>query len=120
MIVGLYEKYKEQLNSVYKTFEKMKQIEISPDLKESITRRLFDIEFNEEKLSTKKQNQLDKFNASYIEETSVLGNNLWGMFNAGTHYSTHKIKETKNSYGNLLGSAATFNEKLYNTVLEYV
>lgn len=121
-IIGLYEKYNEEVKKLYNTFKKMREVEISPDLKEAITMRLFDIETKEEmlQLSTRKQNQIEKFNASYIEETSALGENLWGLFNAGTHYSTHKVSSKNNSYGNMIGTSASFNEKLYKEIMAYV
>jgi hypothetical protein len=59
------------------------------------------------------------FQNSINIETADLGNNLFGLFNSVTHYTTHKLKN-ENTFGNLFGTANKINEKAYDLVLELI
>jgi hypothetical protein len=122
-----YKKYYAQRDIMHKKFVEMSKVKIDSSLIASLTDRLFDVDRvaisrEEKEMSTQKQNQLDGFNISLEREMTDLGSNLWGYFNAVTHYSTHtrgakgKNYETNNSFGNVVGSNANFNRKA-NTII---
>lgn len=50
-------------------------------------------------------------------ETDAMGDNLWGLMNGFTLYSSHKMG-SKKSFGSMLGSQAHFNNKAYKVVKE--
>jgi len=111
-----YKAYYNQKESMYADFENMQKVNIDDSLITTLTNRLFDIQKDGES-STKKINIIEDFNQSVEIEMTRLGKNLWGFFNAVTHYSTHfrgknsKSYKTNNSFGNVLGSNASFNKK---------
>lgn len=127
-----YEIYYKEKQRMYEQFQKMKEIEISPDLIQSLTDRLFDVDREaqkEDQLSTRKLNNIKEFNRSLKKELNEVGENMWGFFNGVTHYTTHirgVSKDNyahKNSHGHVFGSNADFNRKaikiLNQTVKEY-
>ena len=120
--INHYKTYYNQRDFMYEKFEEMSKIKIDKKIIESLSDRLFDVDRVEiisgkSEISTRKQNQLDHFKGSLDREMTDLGSNLWGFFNAVTHYSTHvrggekSISEKNNSFGNVVGSNANFNEK---------
>jgi hypothetical protein len=122
-----YKKYYAQRDIMHKKFVEMSKVKIDSSLIASLTDRLFDVDRvaisrEEKEMSTQKQNQLNGFNISLEREMTDLGSNLWGYFNAVTHYSTHtrgakgKNYEANNSFGNVVGSNANFNRKA-NTII---
>lgn len=120
-VLNAYKLYYAEQEKLYKQFEKMKEVEVSPELLESLTKRLFDVDNNEE-LSTRKENLLQEFNGSLAKEVNEVGHNLWGFFNGVTHYTTHIRQATadnyseKNSSGHVFGSNADFNRKALKIV----
>ena len=122
-----YKKYYAQRDKMYKKFEDMSHIKIDKKIIESLTDKLFEVDrqaitAGEIEMSTRKQNQLDSFQVSLDREMTDLGSNLWGYFNAVTHYTTHRrgvngegvrseASTRGNSFGNVVGSNANFNKK---------
>jgi len=117
-----YRKYYIQRDLMYNKFIEMSKVKIDSSLVASLTDRLFDVDRQaitreEKELSTRTLNQMNSFNESLETEMTDLGSNLWGYFNAVTHYTTHsrgvggKNYEANNSFGNVVGSNANFNKK---------
>lgn len=121
-----YKRYYSQKEVMYKNFEDMSKVKIDKGLITSLTDRLFDVdrkllvkEGND--ISSRKQNQLDGFKGSLEKEMTDLGSNLWGFFNAVTHYTTHvkggEFTDKNNSFGNVVGSNANFNKKASKIIM---
>ena len=117
-----YQKYYTARDRMYNKFEGMSNITVSESGILSLTDKMFDIdrdkiERGEEELSTRKKNQLNDFQDSLDRELTDLGSNLWGVFNAVTHYTTHTrgqggaTHSDSNSHLNVVGSNANFNTK---------
>jgi hypothetical protein len=122
-----YKKYYAQRDIMYRKFTDMSKVKIDKGLVASLTDRLFDVDrqaitAGEIEMSSRKQNQLDSFQVSLDREMTDLGSNLWGYFNAVTHYTTHRkgmnahgdkteAALASNSFGNVVGSNANFNKK---------
>lgn len=112
-----YEVYFRETEKQVEMYCKMNKINIDSKLIEMFTKNLF--EANEEKISTRKENIMIDFQNSINIETADLGNNLFGLFNSVTHYTTHKLKN-ENTFGNLFGTANKINQKAYDLVLELI
>lgn len=112
-----YEVYFKEVENQQVLMTKLSKIHLDAELKESLVKRLFDIENNEE-ISTRKANQIFDFNESLIKETKDLGNNLFGFFHGVTHYTTHKVND-ENVMGNLFNKANTMNNKALELVTEF-
>jgi hypothetical protein len=110
----IYFEAKLKENDIY---NKLAKVSIDSDLLEALTLRLFDIE-EREGASTRKLNQIEKFDLSVRTETSELGLNLFGFFNSVTHYTTHATNQKETVFGNLIGTNESLNTKAYKMVLE--
>ena len=114
-VIQLYAENQIKQNRLYDHFNKMRKIKIDTKIIVALTDRIFKVE-NAEEISTQKANQLEAFDESLNTEMTDLGKNMWGFFNAVTHYSTHKrgrnqdrsTYDQKNSFGHVLGSNANF------------
>lgn len=121
-----YKLYYEEKQKLYQDFQKMKEIEVSPDLIQSLTDRLFDIDRQDPdaEISTRKMNNIKEFDRSLKREMNQVGENIWGFFNGVTHYTTHvrgvnkDTYQNKNSNGHVFGSNADFNRKAFKTIQE--
>jgi hypothetical protein len=113
----IYFKDKEKTNEI---FTKMAKINIDADILEALTLRLFEADTKHEKISTRKQNQMDDFSASVRQETNDLGMNLFGFFNSVTHYTTHVTNQKEVVFGNLTGTNEKLNTRAFNLALELV
>jgi len=126
-----YRQYYIQKDIMYDRFVRMSKVKIDTGIIESLTDRLFDVDREavtkeEVELSTQKINSIESFKDSLEGEMSDLGSNLWGYFNAVTHYTTHKRGvggknyENKNSFGNVVGSNANFNKKADGIIMSHL
>ena len=112
-----YKTYYAQRDMLYSRFEEMSKVKIDKTLIESLTDRLFDVDRkllvkSEKDISVRKHNLIEGFkNLSLERELSDLGSNLWGYFNAVTHYTTHVKGGNNNSFGNVVGTNANFNAR---------
>lgn len=95
-------------DNMFETFRRFKDVKIDHDLIVAAKRRIMEME-DEEKvadLGTRRKNQYEALTAALIGETQDLGNNLWGLFNGVTKFTTHSLvsgNEKKNIFGNVVG-----------------
>lgn len=95
-ILNLFDQYQLEKLQYKLNLEKMTKIKINEKLIESLTERLFDIEFKEERLeqySSRKMNMVENFLESVEVETAELGESLFGLYQGVTHYTSHKTKQ---------------------------
>lgn len=124
--VEMYRTYYAARDIMYQEFDAMRHIKLSNLDITAMTDKLFDVVPNEEgELSTRKKNTLEQFDNSIIREMNDLGQNMWGYFNAVTHYSTHvrgseASRNNNNSFGNVIGSNANFNKKALGIIRNQV
>ena len=116
-VVRTYSDYKKEKEILYQSFENMSKIHIDKDIILSLQNRIFNVN-NLEEISAKKEDQIKLFNESLEREFTDLGQNLWGFFNAVTHYSTHSIKQKQSTFGNVFGTSAEFNKKSIKIIEE--
>lgn len=84
------------------TFEQIKRMyetQLDKKLVDVVARKLFGVElvgtYEDLEVSTKKLNQINKFNEVLQHEIQEKGDNLWGLFSGVTYYTTHEYGHTK-------------------------
>jgi len=87
---------------------------VSNDLKQDIALKVLGLEDKEE-IGTNMQNKLNQLMANIHSECSELGDNLWGVFNGITWYTSHEMNsktQLENQVtGNIFGKRAAINKK---------
>lgn len=103
-----FDEHMNKRDLMFDAFRKFKEVKIDQELINQAKRRLLEID-QEDKLadlSSYKQNRYTELSAALNSETLELGNNLWGLFNGVTYYTTHELKKedkSKNIFGNVAG-----------------
>lgn len=99
----------------FKTIKKMSEIQITPQIKDTVIRTLFQLSPIDKigELSTRKDNQILAFGTDWDREIAQKGDNLWGAMSAATRYSTHTQFKTaeKGQLQKMFGRAGE-NERL--------
>ena len=67
----------------------------------------------ENKISTRKLNQLETFELAMGKNMEHFGNNLFGVFQSATWYSSHDLTQKESIFGNLFGTPAEINDRAY-------
>lgn len=103
---------------------KMSEMQIHPQLIDLVKQKLFDLD-KEEKLddiSTRKQNQIIRFDMDLKTEMDGKGDNLWGLFSGVTRYTTHSAsKESeKNQENKMFGRIGNTERMLFHQFAEMV
>jgi len=114
------EVYFQNRGTMYKNFEKMIKVKVDEEVKELAINYLLDLDQQEMldgNVSTQKLNQAEQLYLAMGSEMDAVGQNLWGMFNGVTYYTTHVLKQKEPVFGNLFGATANLNKKAYNFAL---
>lgn len=120
--ISLYTEYEKKL---YENMQKMVKVKIDDRILQECVSRLAKLS-EEEKLdhtiiSTQKLNKIDDIMASMRTEISDVGNNVLGLFNGATHYSTHIMNSRSEDYfGNLFGTKGEINKITYDFCKELI
>jgi hypothetical protein len=107
-LLSSFDEHMKKRDLMFDAFRRFKEVNIDQNLINAAKRRLLDID-QEDKLadlSGYKQNRYAELSAALNSETLELGNNLWGLFNGVTYYTTHDLKKedsSKNIFGNVAG-----------------
>ena len=115
------------LNEEKQQFEEIKrlgEVRMTSEVQELVTKMLFEIKVTERldtlELSTRMSNNIDRFNHDLHMELLQKGDNLWGLFNGVTRYTTHSMKKTDNSESKMFGRTGNLERKIYNELVEMV
>lgn len=113
-----FDSFAKQRQRFYNRFSEYVDFEIVEEHKTALVNNLIEVTpeeiHNPEKLSTRKLNLISDMHRSIERETSELGNNLFGLFNGVTHYTSH-IRQQKNPvFCNAFGTSADMNNKALN------
>lgn len=126
-------KHTEKMNELAKTFlfkslpqmmnsvtdftanaKKMDKVDITKEQIEEFRQSLFNYK-TDDKISDKKQEMLDSFNAKLIEEQNRAGVTAWTLLQGATNYTNRRFDNNPNSQKNqdfiITGAGATFNAK---------
>jgi hypothetical protein len=103
---------------------KLSETRMTPEVKELITKRLFEISVEEKldnpEFSTNLKNRLWRFNYDLGIELAQKQDNLWGLFSGVTRYTTHSMKRGDNSEGKMFGRTGVIEREIYKELVEMV
>jgi phage/plasmid-like protein (TIGR03299 family) len=115
------DKLLEEEQDTFAKIKKLNSIELDDAVKQLVIDRMFDLD-KEEKLdkeySTRRKNQLIKFESDLQSELASKGNTLWGLFSGVTKYTTHSMKKTDNSEAKIFGAAGRKERQIWNELVE--
>lgn len=115
-----YRKFKEETQKTKEIIESFEYIKMNEKQKQDFTYNLLntpkELEFAD--FSPQRQKQMNLLNASIELETDYFGNNLLGVFQGVTHYTSNVREIQTPSFLNVLGSNADINRKALNLSLE--
>lgn len=104
---------------MYTAFNRFGNRIVSAELFDKALNVVLDIDTTEE-VSTRKINQRNALRSAIVGESNDLGDNLWGLFNGVTKYTTHDLGGKNKVFGNILGNGNTINQRAYKFCLENV
>lgn len=114
-LVLRFENYMEDLRKTKRTLEVWKEIEISPVLREMMIERILNIELgNEDALPKRTKSRVESLEFALDREIRDVGENLMGLFQGVTYYTTHMLSQKSNVFGNVLGNAYEVNDKAFS------
>lgn len=112
-----FDEYITQRQRFYNRFAEYVDFEIVESDKSKIVNSLVEVtplEIDQpETLSTRKQNIITDIHRSIETETKELGNNLFGLFNGITHYTSHIRRQKSLVFCNAFGTSADFNNRAF-------
>jgi hypothetical protein len=106
--------YYNEVTGVYEIAEKMAERATTQKDQRAFLNAVLNIE-DPQQLSTRKNNQIEAIENAIFEETTALGNNLFGLFNGITNYTSNIMKQKSPVFGNPFNLANTLNQR----ALEY-
>lgn len=115
--------YFDKRTEMYENFEKFNKVHVDEELRNAVLDRILEISEEDrqlDKISTRKQNQLATLRSVTASEMAEIGDNLWGLFNGVTRYTTHEIQSKNSGFGLLFGTPADINNRAYNLALQMV
>lgn len=122
-----FEEHLKIRDNMFETFRRFKEVKIDHDLIVAAKRRIMEME-NEEKvadLKTIRKSQYTDLTAAIAGETADLGQNLWGLFNGVTKFTTHSLERKqseRNIFGNVVGGESRHrkNRMAYELCLDFM
>jgi phage/plasmid-like protein (TIGR03299 family) len=115
--------YDNQQRALTANFEKLSQQKVDETRLENFIRHMFEIDNTiksneiEEKVSTRKINQIGQLIEAIELETRDLGNSDFALFHGVTRWTTHTRTQKDKTFGNLFGTNAMLNERALNFLL---
>lgn len=116
-LLRYFEQYQKEEKKLFETYERFANVKIDESISQALIERLANM--NEEErlgkvhVSTRKANIIGDLHVSIDRETLALGDNLFGLFNGITHYTTHARKTKEKVFCNALGGLNTINQQAY-------
>lgn len=110
--------------TMFNEITKLSETRMTPEIQELITKRLFDISVEERldspELSTRKGNQIWRFENDLKTELFSKNDSLWGLFSGVTRYTTHSMKRGDNSESKMFGRTGNLEREIYKELVEMV
>lgn len=88
---------------IFTNIVKLSETSFDQTVKDAVTRQLFKIPkdvalTDQEQISTRTRNQMERFYIDLNGELNEKGSNLWGLFSGVTKFTTHSLSTTKKQY----------------------
>jgi Domain of unknown function (DUF932) len=117
-LTNSFDDYTKQRQRFYNRFSEYVDFEIVEEDKTKIVNSLIEVTPLEiekpETISARKQGIINDIHRSIETETAELGNNLFGLFNGITHYTSHIRRQKEAVFCNAFGTSADFNNRAFN------
>lgn len=118
-----FQLYDKQSKLLLDTMEKMLKVPATQKMGNAMLNHVLGIKVPLDEISMKKRNQRAELEEAMRREIKDVGNNLFGLFNGVTYYTTHE-KTLKaghqKAYGNVWGTTAQLNNKAFEFALSKV
>lgn len=109
---GMIDLYYNKINGIYSRAKEMKEKKVTSKIVNDFTLEILGLK-KEEKLSTRASNNVDRLLESIESEMYDVGDNVWGLFNGATHYTTHQMNHRKPVFGNVLNAPKQVNDRAW-------
>jgi hypothetical protein len=124
-IVSQIKKVEEQERVMFGDIVKLSETRFDDVIKDSVTRKLFNIEKHidlqdDKQVSSVTRNKLSKFYVDLNGELQDKGDNLWGLFSGVTKYTTHSIGKGDNSENKMFGTYGNREREIFKSLVELV
>lgn len=109
-----FESYMEEQKRLERKLSIWKEVDVDPVLVEMMIERVMNIELgNEESIGKRRKNKIEGLMHSIKRESLDIGDNLLGLFQGVTHYTTHVYSQKEKVFGNIFGSVAELNNRAF-------
>lgn len=111
------EVYFQARKMMYSNFEEMTKIKVDPILKQKAIDYILQVSQEDRiagTISTRKLNIMEVLDQNISYEMGDLGQNMWGLFNGVTKWSTHERTQKESIFGNVFGSNAIVNDRAHD------
>jgi hypothetical protein len=116
-IIQCVDAYMKQRRKLFDKMERFADVHIDEEIKNALIARLVNMTDEEKlgnaELSSRKKNLILDIDHSILTECNALGDNLFGLFNGVTHYTTHTRKSKEEVFCNALGGGAKLNDTAF-------
>ena len=108
-----FQHYVQQNKLIYSDFQRFARVKVDQQLIDASIERVMDIDTKQE-ISTRKANIHREITTCIHRECFDIGNNLLGLFNGFTYYTTHVRNAREKVFGNAVGAMASINSRSYD------
>ena len=115
-----FENYLEEKNKIYHSFEDMIRVKVNDSQRDEFAKFILSIPTDEVELGTRRLNRLGELIDCIQGESNDVGKNVFGLLQGVTKFTTHNMKQTKDTFGSVLGNKSWYNKKAFDRCLEYV
>ena len=113
--VARFEEAMQSDEELMTTFKKFDGVVLDSAVKELVRNAVFGLT-GEEKISTRKSNQLNEYDRGLEREIKGKGNTLWGLFNGVTYYTNHLETPQQDAKHLMYGGGYKKNLKAFNII----
>lgn len=116
------DKLVEEEKQNFQMIERMADVKLSPEVKEMVVRKLFDLtkeeRLDDPDMSTNKKNKMIRFETDLATEIGTKEDTLWGLFSGVTRYTTHSMKKTDNTEGKIFGRIGQKEREIWHDLVQ--
>lgn len=118
-LYSYFTNYLEEKNSLYHTFEDMIKVNVDGKQQEEFAKFILTIP-QENEMKTRQLNRFGELIDCIRVESNDVGNNVFGLLQGVTKYTTHSMEKSIDTFGSVLGGKSWYNKKAFERCLEYV
>ena len=109
-LVDVYDMYFNEKTQMYEQVDRMTSVPVNRETKLNFADEILKIE-EPKYMSTRMENIRLELRGSIDQECAILGDNVFGLFNGVTHYTSHALNSRSAVLGNPFGHANTLNQR---------